>query len=67
MPYVKTEWVNNSAPDIDADNLNHIEQGIYDASYPDNGANGQLVGMVNSKPAWVAPITTAEIDTITGD
>lgn len=31
MAYTKTQWVNNQAPAIDADNLNKIEQGIYDA------------------------------------
>ena len=32
MPYVKTQWVNDSEPSIDANHLNHIEQGIYDAT-----------------------------------
>ena len=31
MAYVKTNWVNNTTP-IDKDNLNKIEQGIYDNS-----------------------------------
>lgn len=31
MAYTKTQWVNNQAPALDADHLNHIEQGIYDA------------------------------------
>ena len=31
MTYVQTEWVDDSAPDIDADHLNKIEQGVYDA------------------------------------
>lgn len=31
MAYTKTTWVNDSAPALDADNLNKIEQGIYDA------------------------------------
>ena len=31
MAYTKTVWVNDSEPDIDAENLNKIEQGIYDA------------------------------------
>lgn len=30
MAYTKTTWVNNSAPAISADNLNKIENGIYD-------------------------------------
>lgn len=31
MPYTKTVWQNGQAPDINQDNLNKIEQGIYDA------------------------------------
>ena len=33
MPYVKTEWVNNSAPDIDADNLNHKWTGCWNGQF----------------------------------
>jgi hypothetical protein len=35
--YIKTEWVNGAAPGISAQQLNRMEQGIYDAHYP-NGA-----------------------------
>lgn len=28
--YTKTDWLNDQSPDIDQDNLNHIETGIYD-------------------------------------
>ncbi len=31
MAYVKTIWVDDTAPDIDAENLNKMEQGIFDA------------------------------------
>ena len=31
MAYTKTTWNNNAPPAINADNLNKIEQGIYDA------------------------------------
>ena len=31
MAYTKTQWANNQAPALDADHLNHIEQGIKDA------------------------------------
>lgn len=31
MAYTKTVWSNNNEPALNADNLNHIEQGIYDA------------------------------------
>lgn len=30
MAYTKTNWINDSTPAINADNLNKIEQGIYD-------------------------------------
>jgi len=30
MAYTKTEWVNGTSPNINANNLNKIEQGIYD-------------------------------------
>lgn len=32
MAYNKTQWRNNSSPDLDATNLNKIEQGIYENS-----------------------------------
>ena len=31
MAYTKVQWRNNQSPPINADNLNHIEQGIYEA------------------------------------
>ena len=31
MAYTKTNWQNGATPAINADNLNHMEQGIYDA------------------------------------
>ena len=31
MAYTKTTWVNNQAPAINADNLNKIEDGIYNS------------------------------------
>lgn len=32
MAYIKTNWINDSVPAINAGNLNKIEQGIYDNS-----------------------------------
>ncbi len=40
MSYTKTEWVNNSSPYLNADNLNHIENGIE--------ANDTAIGELNS-------------------
>ena len=42
MSYTKTQWRNNQSPAIDADNLNHIEQGVYDA-YQDIAENTQNI------------------------
>lgn len=44
MSYIKTNWVNDSSPYIDAANLNKIEQGIEDAQ---NGVLAtQLTGLI---------------------
>lgn len=32
MAYTKHIWVNNESPDLDADNLNEIEEGIENAA-----------------------------------
>lgn len=32
MAYTKTQWVNRQAPAIDADNLNKMEDSIYESS-----------------------------------
>lgn len=38
IPYVPTDWVNDSSPDIDADHLNHLEDGVEAATTGVNGA-----------------------------
>lgn len=43
-PYEPTTWVNNSEPDLDAANLNKVEQGIKDAI---DGVNGILAALTN--------------------
>lgn len=53
MAYTKTNWVNDQQPDIDADNLNKMEQGIYDAQFPDGGTEGQLLARTANGRAWV--------------
>lgn len=53
MTYVKTHWINNEEPSIDADNLNHMEQGIEDAQYPDGGSAGQLLAKTANGTEWV--------------
>jgi hypothetical protein len=44
-PYVKTDWVNGTAPAINADNLNNIERGIEDVTVCaiDNAANIEIL------------------------
>ena len=44
-PYVKTVWVNDSTPPISADNLNKIEQGIYDNNIYTTDANDGVVSL----------------------
>lgn len=38
MAYVKTVWVDDGPPAISAANLNHLEQGVYDAHVTADGA-----------------------------
>ena len=42
MSYIKTNWSNNTAPYINADNLNKIEQGIYDNDQKITGTDNVL-------------------------
>ena len=65
MAYTKTVWVDNQSPDINATNLNHIEQGIYDAhtqvdtkiTMPSGGSNGQLLAKSVGGASWITAIT----------
>ena len=47
MSYTKTTWRNNQSPAINAENLNHIEQGIYDAHDGLASANNNMELMDN--------------------
>lgn len=62
MPYSRTTWVDNSAPDISAANLNNIETGVVAAPYgPDASANKVPVGQGSS--TWLYQLlTNAQID-----
>lgn len=66
MAYSKTVWNNNTPPDISAENLNKMEQGIYDAQFPDNGSTGQILSKTNDGVGWVDAPTSAEWGDITG-
>lgn len=70
MSYTPTVWVDGSAPDIDAANLNHLENGLQaaaavaDAALPTPaGSNGQFLQRVSG--VWV-PHTLAVADLPTG-
>lgn len=60
-PYTPTTWVNDSEPDLEADNLNKIEQGIASAI---DGVNGILDALTNqlstdqTKFAGIAVVNT---------
>lgn len=45
MAYTKTVWVNNQAPAINADNLNKIEQGIFDTDAGVTAANSNVTAL----------------------
>lgn len=66
MAYTKTAWVNDAPPDIDADNLNKMEQGIYDAQFPEGGSDGQLLSKTATGLGWVNPPNSAVWGGITG-
>lgn len=53
MSYTKTTWRNNQSPAINADNLNHIEQGIYDAHDGLASANNNMELMDNRLQAEI--------------
>lgn len=55
--YVKTAWVNDSAPDIDATNLNKLEQGVFDAHDRLNKFFGR--GLDSAKPTAASVGTEA--------
>ena len=47
MPYVKTNWMNNVTA-LNAANMNHIEQGIYDATNTAEAASSGKVDKVST-------------------
>ena len=66
MAYTKTTWVNNTTPAISADNLNKMEQGIYDAQFPNSGSTGQFLKKTANGQEWgdIDTITNAQIDAL---
>lgn len=66
MAYSKTVWNNNTPPDISAENLNKMEQGIADAQFPDGGSTGQILAKTNDGTGWIDAPTSAEWGNIEG-
>ena len=62
MAYIKTVWVDNSVPYINAANLNHIEAGIAAASLLQEGVN--VVG-TSGAAQTIPDITVATMNLIT--
>lgn len=73
MSYTKTEWVNGQAPAINANNLNKMEKGIYDAHVDiakkqdklTAGTNVQIVNNTISVPS--AGLTAEQVKALFGD
>ena len=61
MSYVKTNWVNDQAPAINATNLNKIEQGIYDNDVNISGINETLGVDTNT---WIGTTAYGEGDIV---
>lgn len=51
MAYTKTTWVNNSAPAISAENLNKIENGIYNNAEDCEDLLDGLIDLDTSAPS----------------
>jgi hypothetical protein len=49
--YVKTVWVDEQEPAINAENLNKIEQGLYDAHNPEYSTSADSQSQVTSLPS----------------
>lgn len=69
MAYTKTTWVDNTTPDINATNLNHLETGVYDAHVTADAAvakpstPGASTVMVWNGSTWIAAqLTNAYVD-----
>lgn len=54
MAYTKTNWVNEGPPAIDADNLNKIEDGIYDNSIQIEALQNDTVIYQAGSMSWSA-------------
>lgn len=67
MAYVKHVWVNDSTPALEADNLNEMEQGIYDAARKDTfNAHSILAAISDNVPAVLTVVEQRLVGRITG-
>lgn len=67
MAYTKHVWVNDSTPALEADNLNEMEQGIYDAARKDTfDAQSILAAVSDNVPAAVVIAEQRLLGRITG-
>ena len=65
MAYTKTNWINDSVPAINADNLNKIEQGIYEVhentklSYAAMNTSRDFIEITNEQKitGWEEPLS----------
>lgn len=62
MAYTKTVWVNDTVPSINADNLNKIEQGIYDAHQENSDLKSHLDAVDDKLNPVFIPVDIAELD-----
>lgn len=67
-PYEPTTWVNDSEPDLDATNLNKVEQGIKDAIDGVNGILAALTNQLSTDPDKYAGIAVVnQLNTVLND
>lgn len=67
MAYIKHVWVNDSVPALEADNLNEMEQGIYDAVRKDiYNAQTILAAVSDNVPAALTIAEQRLVGRITG-
>ena len=61
MAYTKVQWRNNQSPPINADNLNHIEEGIYEAHQTMAENTQSIENLVTQTNANTSAITSETI------
>lgn len=67
MAYTKHVWVNDSVPALEADNLNEMEEGIYDAARKDTfDAQSILAAVSDNVPAALTVAEQRLVGRITG-